>query len=76
MIDIKICPSCGSRKIEKVRRRWMGEYKGCAYSVDRLEFHECPDCHEQVFDPEAMRAIEAASPAYAKSVTISSGRTY
>lgn len=68
MINVKTCPSCGSRKIEKVRRKWTGEYKGRVYSVEELEFYECPDCHEQVYDPEAMRAIEAKSPAYAKSV--------
>jgi len=74
MINIKTCPSCGSRQIEKVRRKWTGEYKGRVYSVERLEFYECPDCHEQVYDPEAMRAIEAKSPAYAHSMATSSGR--
>ena len=26
--------------------------------------HECPDCKERIYDPEAMRAIEASSPAF------------
>jgi YgiT-type zinc finger domain-containing protein len=68
MVNIKTCPSCGSRKIKKVQRKWTGEYKGRVYSVEKLEFHECPDCHEQVYDPEAMRAIEAKSPAYTKAL--------
>jgi YgiT-type zinc finger domain-containing protein len=76
MVDIRACPTCGSKKIEKVCRKWTGEYNGRAYSVDKLEFYECPDCHEQIFDPDAMRAIEAKSPAYAKSVVASGGRSY
>ena len=74
MVTITKCPSCGSEKIEKVRRKWTGEYNGRVYTVEKLEFYECPDCHEQVYDPEAMRAIEAKSPAYAKSLAPSSGR--
>ncbi len=46
-------------------RNWTGEYQGQPYSVENLRFHECPDCGEKVYDREAMRAIEAASPAFA-----------
>ncbi len=74
MNTITKCPSCGSEKITKVRRKWSGEYKGQLYTVDNLEFYECPDCDERVYDPEAMRAIEANSPAFAKSVATSGGR--
>jgi YgiT-type zinc finger domain-containing protein len=66
MKKITKCPSCGSVKIQKVRRKWTGEYHGCTYSVENLEFYECPECHERVYDPAAMRAIEADSPAFAK----------
>jgi hypothetical protein len=38
------------------------------YTVENLEFYECPDCKERVYDREAMRAIEANSPAFAKHV--------
>jgi YgiT-type zinc finger domain-containing protein len=69
MIDITECPSCGSAKIRKVRRRWTGIYDGDAYCVDHLEFYECPDCMERIYDPKAMRAIEGGSPAFAKPVT-------
>ena len=69
MKKITKCPSCGSVKIKKVRRKWSGEYKGQSYTVANLEFYECPDCKEQIYDAAAMRAIEANSPAFAKSVT-------
>jgi YgiT-type zinc finger domain-containing protein len=72
MKNITACPSCGGAKIKKVRRRWSGEYKGRVYAVENLEFYECPDCEERVCDPEAMRAIEANSPAFAKSVATGS----
>lgn len=69
METIPVCPSCGSNKIKKVRRKWMGECQGQSYSVENLKFHECPDCGERVYDREAMRAIEAKSPAFAKALT-------
>jgi YgiT-type zinc finger domain-containing protein len=68
MKTITKCPSCGSVKIRKVRRTWSGEHKGQRYTVENLEFYECPDCKEQVYDPEAMRAIEAKSPAFTNPV--------
>ena len=59
--------TCGSDKIKKVRRQWTGKFHGQAYLVPRLEFHECPACSEKVYDREAMRKIEAHSPAFAKA---------
>jgi YgiT-type zinc finger domain-containing protein len=70
-MNITNCPSCGSAKIKKVRRKWSGDYQGQRYVVEHLEFYECPDCDERVYDPEAMRAIEAKSPAFARSVATS-----
>ena len=61
------CPTCGSEKIKKVRRKWTGEFHGQTYSVQRLEFHECSACGEKVYDRDAMRKIEAHSPALAKA---------
>ena len=69
MRTITACPSCGSEKIKKVRREWTGQYKGQTYSVENLEFHECPDCGEKVYDREAMKRIEASSPAFASVAT-------
>ncbi len=66
MITITICPSCGSKDIKRLCRNWIGEYKGQTYMVPDLEFYECAQCREKVYDPEAMRKIEAYSPAFAK----------
>jgi YgiT-type zinc finger domain-containing protein len=63
---IDICPTCGSDEIRAVRRTLKRAYKGRRYTVPNLCFHECPRCGEQVFDPEAVRRIEARSPAFAK----------
>ncbi len=67
MVTITNCPTCGSERIKKVRRKWVGKYRGRAYVVPRLEFYECPVCGEKVYDREAMRKIEAYSPAIAKA---------
>lgn len=66
MIKITICPTCGSDKIEKVCRTWIGKAQGRTYPVPDLEYYECPDCDEKVYDREAMRKIEARSPAFSK----------
>lgn len=64
-LRITICPTCGSNKIRKVQRNWTGEYQGQTYTVPSVEFFECPVCGEKVYDPDAMRRIEAHSPAFA-----------
>ncbi len=63
-MSITFCPSCGSKKLKKVRRNLVEECQGQTYVVPRLEFHECPDCGEKIYGPEAMRRIEAVSPAF------------
>jgi YgiT-type zinc finger domain-containing protein len=64
---INRCPTCGSDLIVKTRRNWTGEFRGQTYEVADLEFYECPVCGERVFDREAMRTIEAQSPAFSGS---------
>jgi YgiT-type zinc finger domain-containing protein len=66
MLKITICPTCGSDRIRLVRRDLPGEFRGQPYIVPDLEFHECPNCGEHVYDAQAMRKIEAVSPAFAK----------
>jgi YgiT-type zinc finger domain-containing protein len=66
-LRITVCPSCGSPKIKKVRRNWSGTYQGHSYTVPSLEFYECPACGEKVYDRQAMREIEARSPAFASA---------
>lgn len=64
MVKITICPSCGSSRIKGVRQNWTGEFQGQSYTVPNLEFYECGDCGEKIYDREAMRKIEAHSPAF------------
>ncbi|MCI0611529.1 YgiT-type zinc finger protein [bacterium] len=66
MIEISICPTCGSNKVKRVKRDWTDQFNGEVYTVPNLEFHECPACGEMIYDPQAMRKIEAYSPAYTK----------
>ncbi len=65
MIQITVCPSCDSTEIRTVRQDWTGKFQGRLYTVPSLEFYECPDCGERIYDREAMRRIEAHSPAFA-----------
>lgn len=67
MIKITSCPTCGSKKIKKVQKNLTRSFQGKTYTVPNLEFHECPDCGERLYDRDAMRKIEAHSPAYAKA---------
>jgi len=60
------CPTCGSQRLRKARRDLTGEHRGQRYTVTAVEFHECPDCGEKIYDRAAMQRIEANSPAFAK----------
>ena len=66
-MTIKRCPTCGSERIRKAPRNWTGEFRGKTCQVKSLEFYECPVWGERVFDREAMRKIEAQSPAFSGS---------
>ena len=63
---VSICPNCESPAIERVLGRWRGSYEGQTYEVANLEHYVCPDCGEKLYPPEAMRKIQACSPAYSK----------
>ncbi len=67
MLKITLCPSCGSAKIKKVRRKWIGRFKDKTYTVPNLEHYECPNCGEKVYNRQAMRQIESCSPAFDKT---------
>ncbi|HBA39303.1 MAG TPA: hypothetical protein DCZ05_06065 [Deltaproteobacteria bacterium] len=64
ILKITTYPSCGSDKVKKVRRNWTGSFNGKRYTVPNLQYYECPDCGERVYDRDAMREIEARSPAF------------
>lgn len=60
---IKICPTCGSNKIKRMNKDWIGTYKEKAYNVPSLQYFECPNCGEKIYDKEAMLRIQEKSPA-------------
>lgn len=63
-LNITTCPSCGGKRIKRVRGNWTGNFKGKTYTVPNLEYYECPDCGEKVYDRDAMRKIQKYSPAF------------
>lgn len=66
MPTIKSCPTCGSARIKRVCRTLRRVYNGRPYAVPNVEFYACPDCGENLFDPEATDKIQAHSPAFLK----------
>lgn len=63
MLEIKVCPVCGG-KVQKITEDWVGEYMGQKYVVPDLEYYICEECSERIYPREAIRKIEAYSPAY------------
>jgi YgiT-type zinc finger domain-containing protein len=61
---VTTCPSCGSKRIKRVRRNATRKFEDHEYTVPNLEYYECPECGEKVYDRDAMRQIEAHSPAF------------
>jgi YgiT-type zinc finger domain-containing protein len=62
--QLTACPSCGSTTVRAVKDDWSGSYHGKRYVVKDLRYFQCPHCGERVYDPSAMRRIEAVSPAF------------
>ena len=62
--QIKICPTCGSDKIQLVVKDVVRKYKGKTYTAPAVEFYECSNCGAKVYDKVAIRKIEEYSPAY------------
>ena len=62
--SIKTCPTCDSDKIQLVVKDITRKYKGQSYTVPAVEFYECSNCAEKVYDRTAIQKIEAYSPAY------------
>lgn len=65
--QVSACPSCGSTTIRTVKGDWSGSYQGKPYVVKELRYFQCPRCGEKVYDPRAMRRIQAVSPAFSKA---------
>ena len=62
--QIKTCPTCGSKKIQRVVKDITRKYQGQTYTVPAVEFYECSNCGEKVYDKVAIQKIEEHSPAY------------
>jgi len=63
---ISACPTCGSTGIRAVQEDWSDSYAGKRYVVRNLRYFYCSQCGEKIYDPSAMRRIQATSPAFAK----------
>ena len=63
-MEITHCPSCGSSNIKKVRGKISRDFEGEAYTVSGVSYHACPDCGERVYGRDAVRKIQAVSPAF------------
>ena len=63
-MDIAQCPGCGSPRIKKVTGRLRRVCEGQSYIVQDVTYHRRADCGDQVYGPEAVRRIQAESPAY------------
>ena len=67
MLNLGNCPTCGSTKIKKIRKDLTATHDGLAYVVPDIEYYECPNCGERVYDRNAMRRIESNSPAFQRT---------
>jgi len=61
---IKTCPTCGSDKIQLVVKDIIRKYQDQTYTVPAVEFYECLNCGEKVYDRVAIKKVESYSPAY------------
>lgn len=66
LLKITTCPTCGSDQLKLIRCDLTEEFRGQSYTVPDLEFYECLACGERIYDQQAMRKLEAYSPAYAQ----------
>ena len=69
-LKLNVCPTCGKKNLKKVRRTVSGVRYGKRYSVPSVEFYECPDCDERIYDPAAMRQIEDRSQAAVRNRSV------
>lgn len=60
-LKLTVCPNCGNKNLKKVRKAVTGTRHGKRYAVSAVEFYECPDCGERIYDPAAIRQIEQHS---------------
>ena len=56
------CPTCGSKRIRRVRRDVNIDIGDLHFVTPDVEFENCPNCGEQIFDLAAMEKIQAYRP--------------
>lgn len=59
---IKTCPTCGSKRIRRVKRNIESRRGGQPFIARGIKIEECPDCGERLFSPEALEDIAAQRP--------------
>lgn len=57
-----ICPTCGSKRIRIVQNDFATTLRGRPVLIPNLARQECPACGEILFDRNALRQIESATP--------------
>jgi len=62
MLKIKTCPTCGRRNVRQVTRGVECNFRGQVYTAPAIQFHECPDCGEKLYDRQAMQKMESCRP--------------
>lgn len=60
-LKLNVCPNCGNKNLKKVRKTVSGTRQGKRYSAPAVEFYECSECGERIYDPAAIRRIEQHS---------------
>jgi YgiT-type zinc finger domain-containing protein len=60
-LKLTVCPNCGKKNLKKKRKAVTGTRQGKQYSAPDVEFYECADCGEKIYDPAAIRHIEQHS---------------
>ena len=62
MLDIRTCPTCGSKRLKRVCRGVTRNVLGEKYIVPAVTFHECPNCGEKLYGRQAMHKLESFRP--------------
>jgi YgiT-type zinc finger domain-containing protein len=60
-LKLSTCPTCGNKNLKKVRKAVTGTRQGKRYSAPNVEFYECHDCGEKIYDSSAIEQIEQHS---------------
>jgi YgiT-type zinc finger domain-containing protein len=62
MPAVRTCPTCGVGKLRRVTRDVECNFRGHVYIAPDIEFSECPNCGEKLYDQQALRKMESFRP--------------